>query len=441
MIRIICLFLCSFVLSALQAQQKNSFVVKPLRQIKKNVRQNLKGFGVRIKNVRYRGKRSAIGKFQNGQSVVQMSEGIILSTGKAMDAVGENDSQGKTSVNRRKGHRALRVVTDQKMYDAAALQFDFYPNSNYISFNFLFASEDYPEFSTSGLNDVVAFILTLPNGEKVNLATLPNSTRPVSVNTINSSVHPQYYINNSEQEIATFPPFNPLDTFTERNTTHEMLLSRCWDIEKALTTTSNYPVQYDGFTKVLKAQYAVIANQKHRLQIIVADKGNSIFDSAVFIEMESLHSHKDSTYQTGILRKEPNYYYKIDTLSSTRISSVIIDHLSKPTICFKQPSDLLFNYDSPELTSANKLQLDLLGKQFKECPDLNLKVIGYAGAKDNQRYNRKLSRERAEQVKIYLMQLGISSNRIDVNWQGDGGKATKKALAQNRRVKLAIFTK
>lgn len=421
------------------AQNTGDFQIEPLKKIKKEVRQNLKGFGVRIKNVRYRGKRRAIGEFWNAEPIFQMSHGIILSTGIAQIAAGDNDEKGKTGVNQRKGHRAFKTVTREKLYDAAVLQFDFYPNSDYISFNFVFASEDYPEFIASGYNDILAFVLTLPNGEKINLARLPNSEELISVASINPTINPQYYVNNSQQEVPVIS--TKQDTFLETNSTHRMLLTRSWDVQKASTSRANYPIQFDGFTKVLKAQYPVLANQKYRLQIAIADNGNSIFDSAVFIEMESLHSQKVANFQTGILNKEPNYYYQIDTLSSTRIQSVITDHPSKPVICLEQPADLLFNYDSPVLSPLNQSLLNKLSQQLQECPDLNLKIKGYAAAKNNNRYNRKLSKERAERVKIYLMQLGVASDRIDVNWQGDGAETIKKALAQNRRVQLEVFTK
>ncbi|MFT5648099.1 MAG: outer membrane protein OmpA-like peptidoglycan-associated protein, partial [Aureispira sp.] len=372
-------------------------------------------------------------------SIFQMSHGIVLSTGIAQTAEGSNNDKGKTGVNRRKGPQVFKTITNEKLYDAAVLQFYFYPNSDYISFNFVFASEDYPEFIASGYNDVLAFILTLPSGEKINLAKLPNSQELVSVASINPIIHPQYYINNSQQEIPTIS--SELDTFLETNSTHQMLLTRSWNTQKASTSTSKYPIQFDGFTKVLKAQYPVLANQKYRLQIAIADNGNSIFDSAVFIEMESLNSHKEANFQTGILKKEPNYYYQIDTLSITRIQSFITENPSKSAICFKQPADLLFDYDSPTLSQLNQSLLNNLGQQLQQCLDLNLKIRGYAAAEDNKSYNRKLSRERAERVKVYLMELGVESDRIDVNWQGDGVKATKSELTQNRRVKLEVFAR
>lgn len=418
--------------SLLIGQRTADFQVKPLKKIKKKIRQNLNGSGIEIKNVRYKGRRRAIGEFWNGQSIFQLSHGIVLSTGIAQTAEGENNDCGKTGVNRRKGHRVFKTVSDQQLYDAAVLQFDFYPNSDYISFNFVFASEDYPEFSASAYNDVLAFILTLPNGEKINLATLPNSKELVSVTTINPSVHPQYYINNSQQEAPEIE--NPLDTFWEQNSNHRLLLTRSWNIQQASTLESTYPIQFDGFTKVLKAQYPVLPNQKYRLQIAIADNGNFIFDSAVFIAMKSLYSHPNPDFQAGILKENPNYYKQIDTLSITRM-----EKKTASTFCLKQAPDLLFYYDSPKLSPRNQALLNDLGTQLKKCPDLRLRIIGYAAAKNDKEYNRKLSRERAEKVKDYLTQLGIESDRISVNWQGDGAKKTKKALAQNRCVKLEVF--
>ncbi|MDP0953449.1 choice-of-anchor L domain-containing protein, partial [Klebsiella pneumoniae] len=75
--------------------------------------------------------------------------------------------------------------------DAAVLQFDFIPLGDTLKFDYVFASEEYNVYVGGGVNDVFAFLLSGPNpagGNYVdaNLALLPGTTTPVSINTVNN---------------------------------------------------------------------------------------------------------------------------------------------------------------------------------------------------------------------------------------------------------------
>lgn len=424
------------VFNGVYGQEETDFQVKKLRKLKKKIRQDFRGFEVRIKNIRFYGNRRAIGAFWNADSIFQMQHGVVLSTGQAIDANSFNTEDAKTTVNRKKGHRAFKGITNEKLYDAAVLQFDFYPNSDYISFNFVFASEDYPEFIRTGLSDVLAFVLTLPNGQKVNLAQLPSTNIKIGVQSINQEETPQYYINNCRSTIQVLE--SELDTIVKRTNRYELVMTRHYNTQKAALTTATYPIQYDGFTKVLKAQYPVQPNRKHRLQIAIADVGNQIFDSAVFLEMGSFHSHRNPDFKSGILKRDPNYYYTIDTLSITRLYAAISETKQKTNPCDLHLPDIIFDYDSPKLSKGSLLLLKKIAKKLQYCKDLGVKINGYAAAVQNDAYNDKLSKERAEQVRAYLIRYGVPKYRIHINWHGDGAVRTKEELVKNRRVTLEL---
>ncbi|MBL4788789.1 MAG: choice-of-anchor L domain-containing protein, partial [Kordiimonadaceae bacterium] len=48
-------------------------------------------------------------------------------------------------------------------FNAARLEFDFVPQSDSISFNFVFGSEEYLEFVNGGVNDAFGFFISGPN--------------------------------------------------------------------------------------------------------------------------------------------------------------------------------------------------------------------------------------------------------------------------------------
>jgi outer membrane protein OmpA-like peptidoglycan-associated protein len=419
------------------SQTDSYFQVKKLTQLKKKVRQELKGLDVRIKNVRYRGTRRAIGEFWSSSPDFPIPHGIILTTGRAADAAQENNDEGKTSTNFNKGERDLKKLTADKIYDASVLQFDFYPSADYVSFNFMFGSEAYPEFINSNYNDILAFVLTFPNGTKVNFAKVPHSPNVISVNHINHEVFPEYYINNCNLDASTNTVIS--DTIIKITSTHKIVLVKWPNIIKARLKSSTYPIQYDGFTKVLKAQIGVRKNKKHHLKIIIADNSNRIFDSAVFIEMGSFHSHNDKDFNAGILATTPNYYYTIDTVSITKLDfSSMEKKSSEITICIRHYPDILFDYDSPQLQKSSAAALKSIAHHLKKCPHLMVKINGYAAAKDDDIYNQKLSKERSERVRAYLVKYGVPDHKIEVKWHGNNDAKTNKDLANNRRVKLKI---
>ena len=202
---------------------------------------------------------------------------------------------------------------------------------------------------------------------------------------------------------------------------------------------ASFPIQYDGFTKVLKAQIGVRKNKKHQLKIIIADNSNRIYDSAVFVEMGSFHSHHKEDFHSGILARKPDYYYTLDTISITTLKPAIVD---KPpneiSICISQYPDIVFDYDSPELEKSSALSLKRIAQHLKKCPHLLVKINGYAAAKDDVAYNNKLSKERSERVRAYLVKYGVPDEKIEVKWHGAADAKTKGELANNRKVKLEI---
>src|SRR5690606_39091386 len=82
--------------------------------------------------------------------------------------------------------------TNPSIYDKSVLEFDFIPTGDTISFNYVFASSEYNSFTCTQYNDAFGFFLSGPgiNGpfsnNAVNLAVVPNTTIPITVNTVNS---------------------------------------------------------------------------------------------------------------------------------------------------------------------------------------------------------------------------------------------------------------
>lgn len=202
------------------------------------------------------GSQQSFGYFSNGSSAFPFADGIILSTGKAVSAAGPNNgilSEGNTSWL---GDADLAQALDvNNTVNATIIEFDFLPLTNKISFNYIFSSEQYLSNPTSNqcrFTDGFAFLLKEAAGANPyqNLAVVPDTSIPVSVNTVRGSGTICEAANESY-----FGGFN----------------------------SSNHPTNFNGQTTIMKAQATVIPGTLYHIKLVIADQGNNLYDSAIFL--------------------------------------------------------------------------------------------------------------------------------------------------------------
>ncbi|MBI5101201.1 MAG: OmpA family protein [Nitrospirae bacterium] len=111
--------------------------------------------------------------------------------------------------------------------------------------------------------------------------------------------------------------------------------------------------------------------------------------------------------------------------------------------------DVHFENNRYSLTSAAKeiLQRDIV--KLKENPGLEIEIQGHTSAIGSDEYNMKLSAKRANTVKAYLIQEGISADRLTAKAYGERmpevpepkPKKESAAAKMNRRVHFEIKVK
>jgi hypothetical protein len=207
------------------------------------------GSGITITNVAYTGANGMAGTFAGGGGILGIASGILLTSGSVFNVVGPNQSPGITTIADVPGDPDLTVLAGDETYDASVLTITFVPTGNQVRFSYVFASEEYNEFIDQ-YNDVFGFFV---NG--VNRALVPGATLPVAINNINCG----------ETGAGTGPNCN---LFVDN-------------------TAGTLDTEFDGLTKVLTLTAAVTPNVPNTLKIAIADTGDSILDSAVFIAAES----------------------------------------------------------------------------------------------------------------------------------------------------------
>lgn len=101
-----------------------------------------------------------------------------------------------------------------------------------------------------------------------------------------------------------------------------------------------------------------------------------------------------------------------------------------------------FAFNSSELTSSAKNNLNKLAEVLLNNPDTNISIYGHTDSKGSDTYNQTLSEKRANAVVNYLASSGISKNRMTAKGLGEtepiSTNETEEGRAKNRRVEFAI---
>ncbi len=218
------------------------------------------------------------GYFKKGNTDFELEDGIILSSGFADSAEGPN-SQSGTSGNGTGwlGDTDLQAILDNQYgttvptQNATVFEFEFTSNIPFVTFDFIFASEEYEDdFECSDLfRDGFAFLVKGPgipdtSGAPfggVNIASIEGSSNvPVSTFTI----HRDTFLCGGETEGVDYFP--------------DLYVSN-WD-----DNLDAQPVEYDGLTSTLTtATVPLEVGETYTVKLVIGDRSDASFDSAVFL--------------------------------------------------------------------------------------------------------------------------------------------------------------
>ena len=233
------------------------------------VQNTLIGNGVSASNITFSGGATQSGTFNAGTSNIGLPFGVVLGSGNVGDCVPPNQpSNGQFNGA---GDPDLVTVAQSvtsnpqsgminTTFDAAVLEFDFVPIGDTVSFNFVFASEEYTTYINTQYNDAFGFFLSgpgytgpfaspaaFPNGA-VNLAQVPGTTDPITISTIHPGLNATYYVG------------TPIDH------------------------------SFNGFTIPITIEFPVQCGQTYHFKFAVADCQDDFLDTSVFLEGQSFSS-------------------------------------------------------------------------------------------------------------------------------------------------------
>jgi len=199
---------------------------------------------------------TGVGTFVSNGSGLGIESGLILSTGEAIGAEGDNllGSTANAVTNGIQNDTDIALLVAGQSYDGAILEFDFIATGDSMDFVYVFGSDEYEEFVGTAFNDVFGFFVSGPGiigpfwNSAVNIALIPGTNDPVAINSVNSFVNSQYFVVNTGQILA----------------------------------------QYDAYTTPLHACIGGLQiGEAYHIKLAIADVSDQVLDSGVFLSGNS----------------------------------------------------------------------------------------------------------------------------------------------------------
>ena len=212
------------------------------------------GNGVNVVSASYSGASYSSATYSGGSSnspgVVPGDTGVILSTGYVgyfTNSRGDPNTSTNAGYNSsgENGNNDFDAIAGTRTYDASYLTTSFIPDNDVMTIQFVFSSEEYPEYSNSIYNDVVG---VWANGVHIPISV---TASPAAVTEINQTENSNLYHDN---------------------------------------TGDQYNTEMDGFTVTMTLTIPVQAGQVNTLKIGIADVSDSNYDSNLLIAGDSVQT-------------------------------------------------------------------------------------------------------------------------------------------------------
>lgn len=199
--------------------------------------------------------------FVSGSSLLGINNGIVLGTGRIASngtdfGLDGHFSELTSTYLGAPGDATLSSLLTANTFDACVLEFDLVPVGNFVEFEYVFGSDEYPTFNCSAFNDVFGFFISGPGiTGQANMALIPNTTIPVSINSINDGTG-----------------------------------GNCSNFTNLYITNTDTNVTLNGFTTNLIATHPVTPAATYHLKLAVADVSDYILNTYTIIKANSLKS-------------------------------------------------------------------------------------------------------------------------------------------------------
>ena len=261
-----------------------------------------------------------------GTSNLGINNGIVLSTGNTINIPNAASMQyddantcGSNYPMQCPDAQLQALIPTFAINDVTTLSFDFQPATDTIRFQYVFASEEYPEY-VCAFNDVFGFFVTgsTPTGgtfNNANVALIPGTTLPVSVNSINPGV-------SGGGGTCTGP-------------------GQSLAYSNLYVNNSGTTIIFDGLTTVLDVTIPVVVLDTYHIKMGICNALDGIFESAVFL--------RDNTFG-GLAPR-----IAIPSSPGITVSNDTVYACIGATATFTSPKSINYNWSTGQITQSISL--------------------------------------------------------------------------------------
>ncbi|MFN5296024.1 MAG: choice-of-anchor L domain-containing protein [Flavobacteriales bacterium] len=302
--------------------------------------QQMMGQGAQAFNITFNGQPAEVayaasaGSFQCSNCNIGLSSGLAMSTGRAYDLIGPNDSGSQSTYGVTSNGDAdtdmWTLVSSNggnEVNDLSIIEFDYIPYSDSIQFEFVWGSEEYDSYVSSSYNDVFGIFVSGPGiagpfqNNAINLAVIPGTDIPVSVNSINNG--------NSLEG-----PCNYCEYYNQEISDGELWGLIAGGYDAYILDINN--IQLDGYTDIIASAIEVSCGETYHVKIAICDASDNSMDSGVFIKGGTLSSDYASiaSLQFDVDGPNNNIVYEQCGEGAVRIQRPVASNNQESLTCY-----------------------------------------------------------------------------------------------------------
>ncbi len=144
-------------------------------------------------------------------------------------------------------------------------------------------------------------------------------------------------------------------------------------------------------------------------------------------------------------------------IEQTPVREEPVEVVEEPVIAQEEPSkdpepvvekpnynfnNVLFEFDSSVLKTESYIVLDSIVREMQKDPSANFIINGHSSLEGTAEYNQSLSEDRANAVKLYIVNAGVRSENLRTNGFGATkpveSNDTENGREKNRRVEISV---
>jgi outer membrane protein OmpA-like peptidoglycan-associated protein len=173
------------------------------------------------------------------------------------------------------------------------------------------------------------------------------------------------------------------------------------------------------------------------------NKEEELINQSPDVTRYTLQVRQGDTYL--LYARAKGYIYKdtsflIPYFSDTLIHTIPLAALRKKMVL--QLRNIQFDYNSSALTPSSHIELDKLANLMQENPSMHIELSAHTDDVGSEQFNQRLSQQRGESAKKYLLRKGVAPERIEAKGYGKSKPLvpndSEENRAINRRVEFTI---